>query len=423
MDQRKEHSTSRKTSVRGVDVRSTSIRLQFTGPDGTRHRITLKDAGGRALPPTVANVRAAERTITQIRSEIRAGVFNIGAHFPELAPAAPQKADERRTLAQQLNIWDAGLIVAPSTRVGYSAAIKFWKIAPANEDGLKLGDVYIDELVFSQIRHALAAGSSRNRRGKVDDDKPSKPLKPKTINNYLAVLRAALELAVDDSKITKNPAGEGSKLRSKVQEPEPDPLSREELDAVIARIRLKSEAAGDYCEFWGFTGMRTSEINGLRWESVDLRTGYVRVHEVNVRGEQLDRTKTSKVRDVRLTARALAALERQRARKQLAGGYVWTNPQDDKPWDDERDFRRSHWSPALKALGLRYRRPYQLRHTCATMLLIAGVNPAVAAKFLGHSQQMFFKRYARWIDGVAEAAELAKIDAVAVDRAVGSGAR
>ena len=38
----------------GVDVRATSIRLQFKGPDGTRHRITMVDAGGKPLPPTVA---------------------------------------------------------------------------------------------------------------------------------------------------------------------------------------------------------------------------------------------------------------------------------------------------------------------------------------------------------------------------------
>lgn len=347
--------------------------------------------------------------MVQIQAEIRAGIFDLYRHFPELAPAAP--AQEALILGQQLDAWFAGLKVAPSTLDGYRAAVRFWKSAPADLEGTLLADVPLREVVFSQIRHALAVGSSRNRRGKYDPDKPPKSLSAKTSNNYLAVLRAALDLAVEDGLLERNPAGEGSKLRSRVQDPEPDPLSLDELDAVLRAISRKSAEAGDYAEFWAFTGMRTSEINGLRWDSVDLQTGYVRVHEVNVRGDQLDRTKTSKARDVRLPARALAALKRQQSRTQHCGGYVWINPQDGKPWDDERDFRRSHWQPALKLLAMRYRRPYQLRHTCATMLLMAGVNPTVAARFLGHSPQMFFKRYARWIDGAAEAAELSKLDA------------
>lgn len=393
----------------GVDVRQTSIRLQFT-TGGKRYRPTFKDAAGKPIPPTAANVRAAERTMVKIQAEIQAGIFDIARHFPDEADPQPEPA-KPLNVGEQLDAWFAGLTVAPSTLAGYRAAVKFWKQVPADSSGALLANVPINEVVFSQVRHALAVGTSRNRRGKIDDDHPPKPLSPKTSNNYLAVLRSALDLAIDDGVISKSPAGEGKKLRAKLQEPEPDPLTREELDLVIARIREKSEPAADYAEFWGFGGYRTSEINGLKWDSVDLRDGVVLIHEVNVRGQQLQRTKTKKPRPVRLNARASAALERQRARTQLAGGYVWLNPLDGNPWDDERDFRRSHWAPALRALGIRYRRPYQLRHTYATMLLQAGVNPAVAAKTLGHSPAMFFKRYARWIDGAAEAAELAKLDA------------
>lgn len=97
---------------------------------------------------------------------------------------------------------------------------------------------------------------------------------------------------------------------------------------------------------------------------------------------------------------------------------MWINPQDGQPWNDERDFRRSHWTPALRALGIRYRRPYNLRHTRATMLLKAGVSPALAAKWLGHILQMFFQRYAKWIDDARDKEELKKMDAL---MASGSG--
>ncbi|HEX9929420.1 MAG TPA: site-specific integrase [Pyrinomonadaceae bacterium] len=47
------------------------------------------------------------------------------------------------------------------------------------------------------------------------------------------------------------------------------------------------------------------------------------------------------------------------------------------------DFR--HFKPTLKCAGLEGFRLYDLRHTCATLLLSAGENPKVVAERLGHS--------------------------------------
>lgn len=395
----------------GIDVRESSVRLQFTDGSGTRHRITLKDAGGAPLPPTVANVRAAERTMTDIKAAIRLGTFDLVQFFPELAPKTEAPAKSVPTLGEQLDTWYAGLRVRKSTLKGYTAALNFWKIAPADEAGLQVATVKIDELVFSQCRHALNVGASRHRRGKVDPEKPPKPLSAKTVNNYLACLRAALDLAVDDGLIAKNPAGEGSKLRAKVRREPPDPLDLPELLAVVQKISEKAPAAGDYVDFWGNTGLRTSELNALEWRDVDLRKGEIYITQSLIAGEQEDDTKTG-YRAVRLNSRARAAIERQRVRTQLAGGVVWLNPFDEKPWDGYRDFLRSYWAPALRSLGIRYRRPYNLRHTYATMLLHAGVNAGLAAEQLGHSAQMFHTRYARWIHAARTENELSKLDAM-----------
>ena len=50
-----------------------------------------------------------------------------------------------------------------------------------------------------------------------------------------------------------------------------------------------------------------------------------------------------------------------------------------KPWDDERDFRRSYRPPTLRRLGIRHRRPYQLRHSNASMRLMTGQLTGYAA--------------------------------------------
>lgn len=68
---------------------------------------------------------------------------------------------------------------------------------------------------------------------------------------------------------------------------------------------------------------------------------------------------------------------------------------------------------AVKKLGIRYRSPYNVRHTTASMMLSAGMKPGYCARILGHRTQMFFSTYARWIDNdenIKQAEMLMKIE-------------
>jgi integrase len=58
---------------------------------------------------------------------------------------------------------------------------------------------------------------------------------------------------------------------------------------------------------------------------------------------------------------------------------------------------RNFWQATLKRLGVRYRRPYNLRHTYATLGLMNGLKPAFMARQLGDSLEMSYKAYAKWI--------------------------
>ncbi len=78
---------------------------------------------------------------------------------------------------------------------------------------------------------------------------------------------------------------------------------------------------------------------------------------------------------------------------------VFQNPVTRRPWHDERSQRDHYWKPALKRLGIRWRKAYNTRHTYATVALMAGVPPAYIASQLGNSVKMLLDRYARWIPG------------------------
>lgn len=376
-------------NVRGVVVRDSSIQLTFTRA-GKQEKHTLT-RNGLKLPPTPANISFAERVAAEIREKIRLGHFHLGDYFPEDADPVTL-----RTFGHQMDIWLQTKRVAASTLKGYMSCAKFWKESAYSEQSDDaLGDLPMALLTHSHLLYVIA-----------DRD----DISGKTIKNYLAPLREALALAVRERVLVADPS-EGIRPPA-WQKPTPDPFDRDESEAILAQIAKKSPGqVANMAELWFWTGLRTSEIFGLRWANVDMRKGYVRIKEALVRGDRKNTTKTGVERDVTLNSRAMAAIQAQRQYTQAAGKEVFQDPRSGKPWTDENAFRRGHWTPALKVCGVRYRKPYTMRHTFATYMLMESVHPSFAAKQLGHSIDMFLKTYSRWLDGKQNEIEMSKIEA------------
>lgn len=375
----------RRKGPEGVEVRPASVRVLYTIPGVGRRRQTLT-LDGVPIAPTPANIRHAARLADEIRAKIRAGTFRESDYFGAAAGGGPTTVD------QQIQRWLGTLRIADSTLAGYESARRFW--SPS------IGAVPISELLPSRIQQALAA-------------RPD--LSGKTANNYVSVLREALALAITDGVLGTNPADKVP--RAKHQKEPPDPFTRDEADRICAWMDAQAPAqVANLVRAWMWTGMRTSEAFGLRWSSIDLQRREATISEALVRGRIKSSTKTSVARIVRLNSAAAAAIERQRAHTQLAGGPVFTDPRTGGAWHEERAFRRSFWEPCLRALQIRYRRPYTMRHTYATRMLEAGMTPAYCARQLGHSVEIFLTTYARWIDGDLDSAEMARLEASIVPR-------
>ena len=317
-----------------------------------------------------------------------------------MAESFPDSEDEtsgaQMTVGRQLDAWQKTLRIEGSTLAGYKSAIRFWKEAVCDDAGLKVGDRAVRRLKASEVKRAIA--------GRPD-------LAGKTVNNYVSVLREAMGMAVTDGMIISNPIEEVP--RAKQQQEPPDPFSLEEAEAIIAYMREKyPDQVANYAEAKFFTGVRTSESFAAKHENVDWHHRHLLVKDAIVRGVHKARTKTHVARLVDLNTRALAALRGQKKHTLLKeGGWIFHDPRYDAPWADERAFRRSYWTPTLRTLGIRYRPPYNTRHTYATMLLMSGATPAYAARQLGHSVEMFLKTYAKWIDGGRNDMELARLEA------------
>ncbi len=148
------------------------------------------------------------------------------------------------------------------------------------------------------------------------------------------------------------------------------------------------------------TGMRPGEYLGMRWTDVDLSKPAVTVRRALVwrtkrGGWYFTEPKTSRSRrTIPLPDSMIAALvehKRRQSEERLRLGSEWQDhglvftTSLGSPLNIS-NLTAKHFKPALDRAGLpRTIRLYDLRHTCATLLLTAGENPKVVSERLGHA--------------------------------------
>ncbi|WP_179957545.1 tyrosine-type recombinase/integrase [Exilibacterium tricleocarpae] len=153
------------------------------------------------------------------------------------------------------------------------------------------------------------------------------------------------------------------------------------------------------------TGARTSKLLALTWDDYDGKR--LAINRSMVRREVKLSTKTNMAREVLLTQRAKNLLRECPTR--FKGGPIFVQSPGG-PCLDADGSNRS-WRQALSDAGIRYRRDYNCRHTYASLGLTAGAKPGFLRRQLGHTLEIFFSTYAKYIKSEDDDLELAKIDA------------
>lgn len=218
-------------------------------------------------------------------------------------------------------------------------------------------------------------------------------LSASTILTAHRIFSAALNEAVDRGHLPRNPCARTPP--PKADQPPPEPPSAAELDAVLAA-----------CESWPngarwvlaiITGLRQSEVLGLRWRDVKLSdpaSVTVRQTLARVGGEWVYKAPKSRKsrRSVPLAAVAVTALKAHRDRQPVTdiGGLVFTTPTG-KPWHARQDW--GDWQDLLGSLALPHYRVHDCRHAFATELLEAGEDPRTVQDLLGWSSAQMAEIY------------------------------
>lgn len=257
-------------------------------------------------------------------------------------------------------------------------------------------------------------------------------LSPKSVRNVLAFLYSVFEHAIHRGWCIDNPARRASRpKRRRAGDAAPDLqfLDGEELDDVLRAIpdevvvRAPSptrrgrpgpapppppDVLGPAIRVCVLTaamsGLRQSELLGLRWRDIDWTAQRIRVRMAYVRGEHSSEGKSdlSTRRSVPMTDHLAGELHRWSTRTPYNADddLVFAHPQSGRPLDRTKLTRR--FQDACREAGVRVIRFHDLRHTFGTRLAAAGVPLRTIQEFLGHADSKTTQIYAHYAPSARE---------------------
>jgi len=336
-----------------------------------RYRARYRDPLGRQRSETFTRKADADRFLREMQVDIERGrwIDPTGADTP-----LADWAEEFLSLARRLS---------PSTQETYARDLRRY-ILP------RFGTYRLGRLPADEIEAWLL-------------DEIADGLAPSSVHRHYRTLRRVLQVAVEKERIPSNPC-------DRVQPPR---VPKREMafltwdqsvdlaEAVTDRYRALIYLAVD-------SGMRWSELVGLRRSKVDLHRRKVRVTEQLIRlegGEWLRKeTKTAAgIRSITISSVTAEILADHLERYAEPGldALVFTNQAGGPLLSSS--FWQNHFKPALDRVGVRCRF-HDLRHTSVALAIAEGAHPKAVQTRMGHSSiNVTFDRYGHLFPELDEA--------------------
>ena len=347
----------------------TSYRGAYVGPDGRRRYVSGK------------NKEEARKALREARAGADAGLlFDAGTV----------------TLAGYLDRWLADSVkdtVRQRTYERYESIVRV-HIKPS------IGRVKLKALTPAHARALYR-------------DKLDAGLSPRTVNYVHVTLHKALSQAMSDGLVPRNAAQVKAPRPIK---PEIKPLSPDQARKLIETAYSTGNRYAALYVLALHTGLREGEMLGLMWDDLDLDasgatpTLQVRRTLSETRtGHKFELPKSGKGRSIKLSRKAVEALRSHRARQageKLRLGSLWQEgglvfPTTTGTTTSGTNLLGRYFKPLLKRADLPAVRLHDLRHTCATILLMAGKHPKYVQELLGHASiSITLDTYSHVIEGM-----------------------
>ncbi len=367
--------------TKGVEIRENSMRITFQYK-GIQCRETIS-----GIPVTKSNIKYAARKRASILLKIEKGTFNYLDEFPnsKMARKLGFITTKNQTVKHYLEQYLTNCVnrnLSPSTVNGYRKCIT--ALSPFHP-------VQVKEVTPSMIKSFIQNST----------------VSLKTMRNNLSLLRSALDECITDGLISVNPCigvnpakymRAQDKTNARGENLDIDPITPREEEAILMAANSEPQWKNLF-QFWLHTGLRSSELIALKWADIDLINKQIMVVEAMVLGiTKGTKTKSGK-RLVDLDDAAYNAIVSQKQHTFLENEYVFHDPRTQKHWLSSDSIRKKAWAPVLKKAGVRYRRPYNCRHTFACRHISTNANYWWLANQMGHkSPEMLFKHYGSYMD-------------------------
>lgn len=343
------------------------------------------------LEDNAYNRRILKKRLEQLEAEITLGTFEYEKYFPKSNRVEEFKEKRSQQIAVQTKV----PLFKEFTELWFKQKQVEWRTSYQQKVSIVIKN-YLIPAFGNQVLSKIKKSDLLNFRAslaKVTHGKNQTSLKASRINQIMTPLRMILNDAAERYEFESPYKNINNLKESKI---EVTPFSLEEVHKILTTVR---EDFRPYYTIRFFTGMRTSEIDGLQWKNIDLQRREIHIREALVNGV-LGGTKTyGSDRTIQMSDRVYQAFLQQKSLNNGKSDFVFCN-RDGGPLD-YRLVNNRVWHPILRFLGLKSRRAYQTRHTAATLWLSAGENPEWIARQLGHSTtEMLFRVYSRYIPNV-----------------------
>lgn len=343
------------------------------------------------LPDSPDNRKKLETFMSQIDREIKNGTFQYEKYFPNSSNLEKLKQDSSVAAAELLSVCGEIPVLNAFAEEWFEENLVRWKRSHQETvRGIldkhllpRFGEMNVSCITKGDIlkfRSSLAKVVIGKKTG----------LSPMRINHIMTSLRMILNDAAD--RFDFNTPFRGIKpLR--IPKTDIDPFTVDEVRHFLKFVRKDFQ---NYYTVRFFSAMRTGEIDGLKWKYVDFHRREILVRETLVRMREESTKTPGSIREIQMSDLVYQALKRQWEVTGNKSEFVFCN-RNGSPFDHCNITKRI-WYPTLKMLGMKTRRPYQTRHTTATLWLASGENPEWIARQMGHSTTaMLFTVYSRFV--------------------------
>jgi integrase len=260
--------------------------------------------------------------------------------------------------------------------------------------GCKLGELSA-EMISRWQAERIAAGAGRE-----------------AVLQALMLLGSILQRAVEGERIARNPARIVRKVKRGPRR-EVRPLAPVTVEKLRAASRERDAVL---ISVLAYAGLRPQEALALCWGHVRDRT--ILVERAVSLGELKD-TKTRAHRTVRLLAPLHDDLQAWRhSQGPLVDGALLFPSSQGRLWTktDWDNWRRRAFDAACVAISLYDARPYDLRHSFASLLLHEGRSVTYVARQLGHAATLTLNTYGHVIDELDDSPQIPAEDAIRAAR-------